>query len=39
VISATAIAPTALEAEALAKAALLSGPRRGRAYAEIVVAG
>jgi thiamine biosynthesis lipoprotein len=39
VISATAIAPTALEAEALAKAALLSGPRRGRAYAEILVAG
>ena len=38
-ISATAIAPTALEAEALAKAALLSGPRRGRAYAEILVAG
>lgn len=39
VISATAIAPTALEAEALAKAALLSGPRRGRAYAEVLVAG
>ncbi|HEY1538761.1 MAG TPA: FAD:protein FMN transferase, partial [Solirubrobacteraceae bacterium] len=31
VIQATALAPTALEAEILAKAALLSGPRRGRA--------
>jgi thiamine biosynthesis lipoprotein len=30
-ISATALAPTALEAEALAKAALLSGPAAGRA--------
>ena len=29
-ISATALAPTALEAEALAKAALLSGPERAR---------
>jgi thiamine biosynthesis lipoprotein len=29
-ISATALAPTALEAEALAKAALLSGPVAGR---------
>ena len=29
-IGATALAPTALEAEALAKAALLSGPRRTR---------
>jgi FAD:protein FMN transferase len=36
-VSATAVAPTALEAEALAKAALLSGPRRGRAYAELLV--
>ncbi len=36
-ISATAVAPTALEAEALAKAALLSGPLRGRAYAELLV--
>jgi thiamine biosynthesis lipoprotein ApbE len=39
VVSATAVAPTALEAEALAKAAFLSGPRRGRAYADILVAG
>jgi FAD:protein FMN transferase len=31
VVSATAIAPTAAEAEALAKAALLSGPEAGRA--------
>jgi FAD:protein FMN transferase len=30
-IAATALAPTALEADALAKAALLSGPARGRA--------
>jgi len=29
-VAATALAPTALEAEALAKAALLSGPARGR---------
>ena len=29
-VAATALAPTALEAEALAKAALLSGPRAGR---------
>ena len=29
-VTATALAPTALEAEALAKAALLSGPARGR---------
>jgi thiamine biosynthesis lipoprotein len=29
-ISATALAPTALEAETLAKVALLSGPERGR---------
>jgi thiamine biosynthesis lipoprotein len=29
-IAATALAPTALEAEALAKAALLSGPQRAR---------
>ena len=28
-MTATALAPTAAEAEALAKAALLSGPRRG----------
>ena len=31
VVSATALAPTAAEAEALAKAALLAGPRAGRA--------
>jgi FAD:protein FMN transferase len=36
-VSATALAPTALEAEALAKAALLSGPRRGRRYADVLV--
>ena len=30
VVSATAVAPTALEAETLAKTALLSGPERGR---------
>ena len=30
-MSATALAPTAAEAEALAKAALLSGPRAGLA--------
>ncbi len=30
VVQATALAPTALEAETLAKAALLAGPRRGR---------
>lgn len=34
VVQATALAPTALEAEALAKAALLSGPERGRAVLE-----
>ena len=32
VISATAVAPTALEAEALAKAALLAGPRGARRF-------
>jgi FAD:protein FMN transferase len=37
VISATAVADTALEAEALAKAALLSGPGRGRAHAALLV--
>jgi thiamine biosynthesis lipoprotein len=31
-VGATAVAPTALEAETLAKAALLSGPGRGRAW-------
>lgn len=36
VIQATALAPTALEAEILAKAALLAGPRRGR---ELLVHG
>ena len=34
VIQATAIAPTALEAETLAKAALLAGPERGRELLE-----
>ena len=32
IVGATAVAPTALEAETLAKAALLSGPARGRAW-------
>ena len=36
-VSATALAPTALEAEALAKAALLSGPLRGRLFARVLV--
>ena len=36
-VSATAVAPTALEAEALAKAALLSGPLRGREYGRVLV--
>ena len=31
-ISATALAPTAVEAEALAKAALLSGPTRAKRW-------
>ena len=34
VIQATALAPTALDAEILAKAALLAGPERGRALLE-----
>jgi FAD:protein FMN transferase len=32
VVQATALAPTALEAEALAKAAVLSGPDAGRRW-------
>jgi thiamine biosynthesis lipoprotein len=36
-VSATALAPTAIEAEALAKAALLSGPLRGRRFAHLLV--
>jgi thiamine biosynthesis lipoprotein len=32
VVQATALAPTALEAEALAKAAVLSGPAGGRRW-------
>jgi thiamine biosynthesis lipoprotein len=36
IVQATAIAPTALEAEVLAKTALLAGPRRGR---EVLVHG
>jgi thiamine biosynthesis lipoprotein len=34
VIQATALAPTALEAETLAKTALLSGPQTGRRVLE-----
>jgi len=34
VVSATALAPTGAEAEALAKAALLAGPDAGRALLE-----
>ena len=38
-VSATATASTAIEAEALAKAALLAGPLRGRRFAGLLVAG
>ena len=38
-VAATALAPTALEAEALAKAALLSGPAAGRRLLRPATAG